>query len=126
MATLEERIAVLEAMVQELRAQLEKPPRRDSLAKTYTCPCCGSGSFLGVREIGEYAHSQMVPMSLGNQGVGFWGPKLGDPLQAFVCKSCRYVEWRLARLEKLVADGKNVIELERPVEPPPEGDAPYR
>lgn len=33
--SLEDRIAVLETLVAELRAQLEQPPRRDSMMKTF-------------------------------------------------------------------------------------------
>jgi len=121
----EDRIAVLETLVAELRAQLERPRRRDSMKQTYTCPCCGGGSFLGIRQIGEYSHSSMVPLSLGNKGVGFFGPKLGDPLQAYVCKGCRFVEWHVASLEHLTPDGENILEFRRPTESTP-NDAPYR
>ena len=125
MATLEERVAVLETMVQELRAQLEKPPRRDSLAKTYTCPCCGGGRILGVRKIEEHTHGGLVPLAIGNRAT-FWSSKPGAPLQAYICMACRYVEWHVASIDNLVVDTTNVVELVRPEEPEPEGDAPYR
>jgi len=126
MATpLEDRIAVLEHLVAELRAQLERPPRRDSLMKTFTCPCCGGGSFFALRQIDEYTDSGMVPLSLGNQGIGWRGPKLGDPLQALVCKNCRFVEWHVASLDHLKPNGDTIVEVTRPDYTSPSGD-PYR
>jgi hypothetical protein len=122
---LDDRVAVLEQLVADLRAQLDRTPRRDSMMKTFTCPCCGGGSFLGLKVVHEYAYNGPVPLSLGNQGMGWRGPKLGDPLQAYVCKQCRFVEWHVATFDKLVADGENIIEFERPEEPTPPG-APYR
>ena len=123
---LEERIAVLEALVAELRAHVERPPRRDSMSKTLTCPICGGGSILGVREIKEHSHAgQLVPLAIGNQ-ASFWSSKKGAPLQAYLCKSCLFVEWHVTSIDTLVVDGNNVVALERPVEAAPPPDAPYR
>jgi hypothetical protein len=125
MATVDERIAVLEAMVAELRTQLEKPPRRDSMSKTLTCPCCGGGSLIGIREIKEHTHGGLVPLAVGNQ-AGFWTSKPGAPLQALICRSCLLVEWHVKSIGNLVIDGENVIALDRPEEPAPPSDALYR
>jgi hypothetical protein len=123
--TLEDRVAVLEQLVTELRAELAHQPRRDSMSKTFTCPCCGHGSILGIREIREHTHGGLVPLAVGNK-AGFWSSKPGAPLQAYICKACRYVEWHVASIENLVVDGENVLELKRPEEPPAPQDAPYR
>lgn len=125
MASVEDRIAVLEALVGELRAQLERPPRRDSMSKTLTCPCCGGGSFIGLREIKEHTHGGLVPLAIGNKAT-FWTSKQGAPLQAYICKACKLVEFHVALIEQLVPDGKMIIEIERPADPDPAPDAPYR
>jgi hypothetical protein len=122
---LEDRIAVLEQLVTELRAHAERPPRRDSMSKTLTCPICGGGSILGVREIKEHTHGGLVPLAIGNRS-GFWTSKTGAPLQAYICKSCLLVEWHLASIDNLVVDGENVIAFERQAEPSPPSLAPYR
>jgi hypothetical protein len=126
MATLEERIAVLEAMVVELRTQLERPPRRDSMSKTLTCPCCGGGSVLHVREVKEHKDGgSLVPLAIGNR-ASFWTSAAGAPLQAYICKACRFVEWHVASIHNLEVDGETVREMTRPEEPAPAPDAPYR
>ena len=122
---LEDRIAVLEQLVADLRTQLARPPRRDSMSKTLTCPICGGGSILGVREIKEQTYGGLVPLAIGNRS-GFLRSKPGAPLQAFVCKSCMFVEWHVASIDNLVVDGEDVVAFERPVEEPPPPDAPYR
>ena len=125
MATAEERIAVLEAMVQELRAQLERPPRRDSMSQTLTCPCCGGGTILRVSEVMESKEARLVPFALG-RAPGFWRASRGDKLQVFVCKECRFVEWHVEGIDHLVPNGTSVIELNRPADAAPPPDAPYR
>lgn len=124
MATTDERIASLEVIIAELRAQLDRPPRRDSMRQTLTCPCCGGGRILGVKQVKEYTHGGLTPLALGNKTTWF-ADGSGDPLQAYVCRGCRYVEWHVASLDKLVPDGENVIEMVRPEQPLPQ-DAPYR
>lgn len=124
MSTVDDRIAALEAMVADLRAQLESPPRRDSMSKTLTCPCCGGGALLGVRWIQERTDRGLVPLAIGNK-PGFWGSKTGAPLQAYVCRSCRFVEWHVASLEELAPDGESIFEINRPAEDVPDA-GPYR
>lgn len=121
---LEDRVAVLEQLVADLRAQLERAPRRDSMSKTLTCPACGGGSFLNVRDIKEHTHGGLVTMAIGNQS-GFFVSKKGAPLQAMICRSCLLVEWHVASIESLAVDGDKVVEVTRPEEPKPH-DAPYR
>ena len=125
MPTSDERIAALESRLDELTTQLARFLRRDSMSQTLTCPCCGGGAILGVREINESTQGGLVPLALG-RAPGFWRATPGDILQAYVCKGCRFVEWHVAGLDHLVPDGKTVIELNRPVETTPAGDAPYR
>jgi hypothetical protein len=126
MATpLEDRIAVLEQLVADLRAELARPPRRDSMKQTFTCPCCGGGAFFGIKQVDEYTDSGMVPLSLGNRGIGWRGAKLGDPLQAYVCKNCHFVEWHVASFEHLKPDGEKILEFTRPDDATPSRD-PYR
>jgi len=124
MATTDDRIAALEAMVADLRAQLERRPRRDSMSKTLTCPCCGGGALLGIRRIDERVDSGLVPLAIGNR-PGFWSSKSGAPLQAYICRSCRLVEWHVASLDALEPDGEIIIEIDRPVEGAPDA-GPYR
>jgi hypothetical protein len=124
MTPVEDRIAALEATVADLRAQLEGPRRRDSMRNTLTCPCCGGGRIIGVAEILESKQGGLVPLAIGNE-PGFWRAKRGVPLQAYICRSCLYVEWHIASLEQLVPDGKTIIEMNRPDEQSPH-DTPYR
>src|SRR5512143_1817649 len=106
MATTDDRIAALEAMVADLRAELAKPRRLESMSKTLTCPACGGGHIIGVREVKEFTHGGLIPLALGNRAT-FWKSGLGDPLQAYVCTACRLVEWHVASLERLQPDGEN-------------------
>src|SRR3954471_19085592 len=108
-SSVEDRIAVLEALVADLRANAERPPRRDSMGKTLTCPACGGGSLLGVRVIKEYTHGGLTTFAIGNKET-FWSTEHGAPLQAYVCKACWLVEFHVTSLHALVPDGKMIIE----------------
>jgi hypothetical protein len=121
---LDDRVAVLEQLVADLRAHLDRAPRRDSMSKTLTCPSCGGGSILGIKEVKEHTHGGLVPLALGNK-AGFWSSKPGAPLQAYICRACLLVEWHISSIENLTPDGDNVVDLTRPEEPLPQG-APYR
>jgi hypothetical protein len=124
--TLEERISVLETLVAELRAELQRPHRRDSIAKTRTCPCCGSGESLGVCDVKESGHDGLVPFAIGKERRSFFQLEPGAPLQAYVCKQCRYVEWQVVSTERLVPDNATIFELKRPDAEAAPSDAPYR
>lgn len=124
MATTDDRIAALEVMVAELRAQLAKPPRLESMSKTLTCPACGGGHILGVKQVNDSNGMGLVPLALGTKSK-WTGPEIGDPLQAYVCVACRLVEWHVASLEHLKPDGNTILEFVRPTEVVPES-GPYR
>jgi hypothetical protein len=125
MATAEERIATLEARVDELASHVTSM-RRDSMHKTLTCPACGCGTIFLLRQVQEYVKSgddqMVVPLALGS--TSDLGP--GDPLCAYVCRDCRLVEFHTQTLARLFIDRENVDILQR--EPPATtpSDTPYR
>lgn len=119
--TPEERIAALEAQVAELtrlvaeqREELDERQIWHSMARTLTCPACGGGSIIVVKQVKEFAHMEFVPLSL-NPRMSMWkGLVPGALLHVYVCKECRLVEWRVDSLEHLESDGVTIVELERP------------
>jgi hypothetical protein len=125
MVEVDARIAQLEAMVAELRAEVERARqgRRESMRRTQRCPACGEQRILYVPKVREHAHSIPQPFQLGLHG-GFWsGPQGGAQLEAYACEACGLVEWYLA--EPLEVDGKNVKRLELPADRVAPSD-PYR
>ena len=112
MPRLEEQMAALQSVIDELRAKVEQLSRRDSMHGTLTCPSCGCGRILLVRAVHEHTGQGVAALTLGTSHS--WAMLDGDPLHAYVCSECRLVEWRVSSLEHLVPDGENVKLLQRP------------
>jgi hypothetical protein len=124
--TTDERIAALEAKIDVLQATIAKLGQRDSMHKTLTCPACGNGRVLAVKQINEQSGGDTgAPLTLGSYRRWFDGPE-GDPLYAYVCTACRLVEWHVYSLVHLAPDGETVRELWRPAEGAAPSNAPYR
>jgi hypothetical protein len=132
--SVEARLAVLEAQVAELtrvvaeqRAELDERQIWHSMARTLTCPACGGGSIILVKQVKDFAHADFIPLSL-NPRTSMWkGITPGDPLHVYVCKVCRLVAWRADSTEHLVPDNVNIVALERPDDKDDEpSDEPYR
>jgi hypothetical protein len=121
------RIAALEATVGELRDELHRlrtTPRR-AMRETYRCSSCGGTKIIHFTRIKELAQDGMVDLALQKQYHTWWGIKLSAaPLEAFVCKNCRLVEWHAITLADVRPDGDEVAELdgsegERSMDPTP-------
>jgi hypothetical protein len=123
------RIAVLEAMVAELRDQLARllaTPRR-AMRETYRCSACSGTKILHFARIKDMAHNGMVDLALQKQYSTWWGMKLSaGALEAFVCRNCRLVEWHAISLDDVQADGQEVIELDGSALEQPMDPSPYR
>ena len=127
LAALEAQVAELSRVVAEQRAELDERRIWHSMGRTLTCPACGGGSIIVVKQVKEFAHMEFIPLSL-NPRTSMWkGLVPGDPLHVYVCKSCRLVEWRVDSLEHLEPDGDLIVSLERPNEDDDAAsDEPYR
>jgi hypothetical protein len=124
MQTAEERIAALEATIDELRAELKRVARRESMDRTLTCPACGGGKIVGVKMLFDESGSSLSPLRVIRR-AGDWRKDAANVLQAYVCKQCCLVEWRVHGNEGLVADGEYVIDLVRADDAAPK-DTTYR
>lgn len=122
------RITALEAIVADLQGELDRlrTPRR-AMRETYRCPSCGGTRILHFAHVKDMAHNGMVDLSLQKEYSNFWGMKhSAGALEAFVCRSCRIVEWHAISLDEVVADGEEVIELDGAVAHRPIDPTPYR
>ena len=121
--TTDERIAGLEATIDDLRAEVKRLARRESMDRTLTCPACGGGKIIGVKQIFDETSHSLIPLRL----IRHADPENAHAaiLQAYVCTNCCLVEWRVHSPEGLIPDGKNVLEFDRGAEAPPK-DATYR
>jgi len=120
--TLLARIARLEATVGELRHQLTfaNPAGFRAMRDSRRCPACDSGSLLHIRRIED---AMRQPLALHHMAT--WaGAATHAPLEAFVCRTCRLVEWHAIELVGVEPDGDTVVEIEPEDDPPTEG--PYR
>lgn len=119
-----ERIAALEAAVEELRSQLEAMRVGRTMRQTHRCPACGHGKVLHFQSVPD-ENTELGILSL-QKVVHFFSAR-GRPgaLEAFVCRNCRIVEWHAVTLDDVSLDRTNVDELsvEDAPEPP---DEPYR
>ncbi|MFT3695877.1 MAG: hypothetical protein QM831_22265 [Kofleriaceae bacterium] len=123
--TLDERIAILESTVVELRRQLDAATTgRTSMARTHRCGVCGGGHLLHVRRMQEQAHSGIENMALQLEH-GFVFNHQHGLLEAWVCRSCCFVEWYAVSLNDVDIDGHNVVAVDAPNEAPPV-DGAYR
>jgi hypothetical protein len=123
MPSLEEQLAAQQMIIDELRAQVERLSRRESMHGTLTCPSCGCGRIFKITSINEYSGQGIAPLSLGTSRT--WAMIDGDPLHAYVCTYCHLVEWHVSSLEHIVPDGGHVQLLERPPSAS-ESASPYR
>jgi hypothetical protein len=123
MATTDERIAALEATIDELRTEVKRLARRDSMERTRTCTSCGGGKIVGVKMIFDEARQDLQPLRLIRRHND-WQKDASNVLQAFVCTDCCLVEWRVHAANGLVPDGEYVVELFR--DDAKAKDAPYR
>jgi hypothetical protein len=126
--TTDERIAALEARVDELSSRIDRLGR-DSMHKTLTCPACGCGTILFLRQVREFVKTDgevgthvTVPLALGSRSdLG-----MGDQVFAYVCRDCRLVELHTQTLDRLLMDRENVDILNRAADVSATPDAPYR
>ena len=95
------------------------------MRETYRCSACGGTKILHFAHVKDMAHNGMVDLSLQKVYSIWSGMKFSaGPLEAFVCRGCRLVEWHAISLAGVAADGTDVIELdgsagERPMDPSP-------
>jgi hypothetical protein len=109
------RIAALETAVSELRQELDllRKGRTRSMRETYRCPACGGAKILHFTRIKELSHGGMIDLALQKQWSTWWGVKLSAaPLEAFVCRNCRLVEWHAISVDEVEPDGNEVVELD--------------
>ena len=116
------RINRLEATVAELRHQLAyaNPSGFRAMRDSRRCPACDSGSLLHIRRLEE---AMRQPLALYH-AYTWAGASTHAPLEAFVCRTCRLVEWHAIELVGVEPDGDTVVEIEPEDDPPTEG--PYR
>src|SRR5262249_52010297 len=77
--TLKDRIAKLEAVVEELSVALERSspqPKIHSMRHTHRCPSCNGGKLLHFRRVQDVAHNGMVDLALQKNYSMWWGLKL--------------------------------------------------
>jgi len=125
---MDDRIAALEAAVDDLRREVDrlKRTRGRSMRETHRCPACGGGRVLRFREIKDLAHAGTVDLSLQKEYSSWWGLRRSSGhLEAYACRACRLVEWHAATLDDIEVDGEIVVELVAEDAPVPE-TAPYR
>jgi hypothetical protein len=105
------RIARLEATVDKLVAELERlqQGRTRSMAESGRCPACGTTPVLHFRRVMEATRNGLVDLALRKER-SFWGVIGEGPLEAFLCRGCRLVEWRASSLDGLEPDGDVVVE----------------
>ena len=117
-AALQARIDRLEATVAELRRllALANPTGFRAMRDARRCPACDSGSLLHIRRLEEVMRLHHV--------VTWVGAASHAPLEVFVCRTCRLVEWHAIELVGLEPDGETIVEIEPEDDPPTEG--PYR
>ena len=122
--TIEERVEALERLVTDLRDRLARREVRHSMARTLTCPACAGGTFLVVHAVKDARDSNLINFSLNPRESMWVGVKEGDPVQVYVCKACKLVEWYATA--DLAADGVNIVEVRRPDDGAPPSGKPYR
>jgi len=125
MTDTDERVRQLEAAIADLRAEVAalRARRSDTMARTFQCPACGCKRVVHVRQISDVQQGVQMPFSLTHQ-VRMLSLTPGDPVEAFICRECRLVEWHVLGFELTDIDGEQAIEIaSSDVETPP---APYR
>jgi hypothetical protein len=104
------RIEALEAQLAELRRALGRAPEpRASMATDGRCPACGCKRLLHATEVPDDA-SGRGRLALTRQGPFTFSSRRAGQLEAWVCTSCRLVEWRVESLDDIDVDGQ-IIEL---------------
>lgn len=112
------RIDRLEATVAELRRllTLANPTGFRAMRDARRCPACDSGSLLHIR--------RLDPVMRLHYSLTWAGASSHGPLEVFVCRTCRLVEWHAIELVGIEPDGESIVEIEPEDDPPTEG--PYR
>ncbi|MEO6777042.1 MAG: hypothetical protein ABI467_29185 [Kofleriaceae bacterium] len=124
MTDLEHRLAALEDRVTELQGELDR--RKSSMAQTRRCPACGSGSLFHFTQVHEHQQGHTLPdLALHHKKRRFVIDVIA-PLEAFACRTCGLVEWHARALDKVVADGNEVISISTPDDMPPPASGPFR
>ncbi len=93
--------------------------RPASMRAEVRCPACGCRKILHVTEVLDGSGTGRERLALAQPSA--WSARRVGELEAFVCTSCRLVEWYVKDLAGVVVDGERVRLLD--------GDAaggPYR
>ena len=124
------RITELEKAVAELREELDRlrtGQRGSSMRQTWCCPACGGKQLFHFRHITELTRNGVVELTLQKEYSSWWGLQLSAaPLEAYVCRSCRLVEWDVISLDDVKPDGKEVVAVEAQAAPAAAAHGPYR
>ncbi|MBA3842546.1 MAG: hypothetical protein H0X39_07985, partial [Actinobacteria bacterium] len=106
--------------------RLRTTPRR-GMRETYRCSACGGTKILHFAHIKDMAHDGMVDLALQKE-VSMWSglKHSAGALEAYVCRSCRLVEWHAISLVGVTTDGTEVIELDGTPDDDVRDPVPYR
>jgi hypothetical protein len=124
----------LAAMITELRAELERVrlPKRFTMRETGRCPSCRGNRLLHIPEVMETAGSGPVAFAIAhreyNSVTAWYSHERFGHLEAYVCRSCRLVEWHVRDPEGIPVDPRqrDRVATEYGAADPAEGEEPYR
>ncbi len=123
--SLDDRVAILEATVQELQRELrEARAPRGSMARTLRCPACNGRSLIHFKRVQEHAKDGVLVELALQIEPRRWGTKEHAPTSAFACRGCGLVEWHARGLDD-VKPNDDVELIETPDEPAPTS-GPFR
>ena len=124
MATLDERVAALEATIADLQAELAAVSKRhtDTMARAFRCPACGCRRIVHFNRVTELGITGVQPFTLWHERFD----KLAhaDGVEAFVCRDCRLIEWHVLGFDGVEINGRDVIEIDS--SDPDASTTPYR
>jgi hypothetical protein len=111
------RLDRLEAMVAELQRRLDAPLMH-TMARAHRCPGCGGRKLLRFGNLQTSGYrGRLSPFRL-QQGREFLSRMSAGSVEAYACRACRLVEWYVTSFDDVVVDGKDVIAIEAPDDPP--------